>query len=466
MTRIPYSEAREEFETLLGRYLWNDLDQYGKKRLLLLASADPEFSREFRELTRTDDLLTLVFPQAPASIGAIDHNHSVSSPDAIGHSRPPRSFPRTIARRKSVLYAIAAVLAAAMAVVALAYRGGYLNKAADVAWRGDCEHMPGKGNETRLRNVSTAGFCDASTRDGSVSVRIFPGSDASILPNAHGPIVILDQGAALVRGEKRPPGSEIRIITGSNSVRFLGTEVFVRRSETTVHIEVVAGAVEMSRSHTNLIAREMAALPEGERQKIQSSDPAFFANVTGEVLSPGKTLTIQEESERAGRVEDAFARLKAADKLTTETYREWRMRLQPDEESALGNDQFKSVSGRMDPARSAILRESWKSDARPAQVIESEKSKAGDSEKDDARSTIPSNMKKPAAQKPDPQRKQPEPRREVQNPGNTEEPHNVILTDGRTIKGRARQEGDFIIITAGGRETRIPRSDVIRIEGR
>ncbi len=455
MNRIPHSLAREEFETLLGRLLWDDLDRYGKKRLLLLAGADPDFAREFRELIDTDDYLRALVPENSGE-------RALVKVDARAAGTPEKQRVLAFAlRQRPVTYAAAALLFAAFATLVLAYRGGYLQSQPDVVWTGSCEQVTGQGRETRLRNLPGSAFCDAATRNGSVSLRIFPGSDASILPNDNAPVIFLDQGAALVRGEKRPPGSEIRIFSGANSVRFLGTEVFVRRSDANVQVEVVSGAVEIGRSPGNLIAREMAALPPAERAALVAQDPTFFTNAATEVLSPGETRSIAEDAGSAKDVEQALTRLKK-DKLAPKTYLAWRSQLNASERSALETDHFESTPGQISPDRTAILRETWAARAVPQKAIQSETPAVPkvETKLEPARQNkpvrVPEIVRQPARTQ-DPRPKEADWR---------DEPHNVIFHDGRTIKGRARQDGDFIIISTDGKETRVPRSDVARIESR
>lgn len=255
MEEMPYNIARAEFETLLGRYLFGDLDRYGKRRLQLLCDASADFAAEFAELARLDEAVQNSFPAVV---------------DAV--LRPGRAS----SRRWPAIATLAAAAVAVSALVGLWFFSDTIG-ARMTAWLGGGELAVLEGECASDRQLEDglhfirvrAGlpdFCELQIADNGATVRLLPGAVASWLQRDGRIELQLREGRLLAIGHRPGADSILHLYARDRRVRMIGTRVYLSLAPRSLRVDVIEGQVAVDR---------LQATPEGvegegppERQTI------------------------------------------------------------------------------------------------------------------------------------------------------------------------------------------------------
>ena len=434
MEKLPYSRAKDEFETLAGRSLWDDLDSYGKKSLLGLLNADSGFAEEFRAMSEMDALLSAHKPK----ISLIS-----SSPSVFRF--------------------------AAAALVAL-FLGGILFLSRDlirmdrlsggIATTGSCFFETAEKENGMIQNNSDDRFCDVSVGD-TFRMRLLPEARARIQKKGNSLFAELRSGAVLIKGEKKKRDEEIVIYSGSNAIRFLGTSVFIQREtggeNDGLTVDVTQGSVQLEKSNQFFLS-ELSGISPEQREHLLKQDPYLFT-VRSQIVERGQSIHIQEDKEKQKLASEAMTRLEkaaASGEVSPDIFRNWRQSLTPEEFMSLGSAGLSARTSAIEADREKTLNDSMQAATPPPVLIPSREERIQHEDSEIKTREIPATS--------------PGQRNAGQWNNNalteTGPPHTVYTMDGRVLKGRAYQSGEEMVIESSGQIIRIPLKDVKRIENR
>ncbi len=423
MERLTYSNAREEFESLLGRYLFDDLDRYGKRRLFLLLESSAEFAAEFAALADLDDQLFALGPAADAN---------AANGQRLAHAR---RGPATRA-----LWAAAASLLAVGAISFYIYVrifGSGSDAAAALVYSGACSAPPANhpsGRAFALANRSANRFCTIETANGALRFRLAPGGALRIAadPDAAEVRILLERGTLLAAGREPGADENLRIYLGDHSVRFIGTAVRLRADAAGFKVDVLDGRIRLERSARYLLIPEDPQLEESPAlAALTSNDEDAILDARERELARSQSIYISDDPERLARARSALKRLLPTPDAPPDAaeLRERADALSAEDRAALRSPAQAPATENLAPETQTELLQLLQAAA-------------------------------PAAAGPDPEALPPSARAALQ----ADEPHRVYLRDGRVLYGRAIQdEGRLIIRTSEG-EVEADLSDVIRIE--
>lgn len=422
MERLTYSNAREEFESLLGRYLFDDLDRYGKRRLFLLLDSSAEFAAEFATLADLDDQLF-------ALTAARDTDAQKVRP--IADARRGRTT-RTIFAAAASLFVVGAI----SLYVYARYFGGVFEAAPALTYSGACAAPPTDhpaGRAFTIENASADRFCTIETKNGALRFRLTPGGALRIAADAAGVRVHLERGTLLAAGREPGADKNLRIYLGDHSIRFIGTAVRLRADANGYKVDVLDGRIRLERSARYLLVPEDPELEESPALAgLAANDADPILDERRRELAESQSVYIEDDPERLARARSALKQLTPTpdDEPDAAELQKRAAALSAEDRAALRTPDAASPTERLTPeTRRALLQ--WLNTDSPAD--------------DDALNTETLPPAARAALLAD-------------------EPHRVYLRDGRVLRGRAIQENDQLRIRTADGDVRADLVDVIRIE--
>lgn len=459
MAKIPYQAAREEFETLLGRFLWDDLDLYGKKRLVALLNADSSFAEQFRELTSFDDLISSVSPSLSET-----EPTNLSDFKTKQKSKQKSSLPKFV-------YGIAAtiLMISSISIGYLYTRDSYPT---DIVTSGACAQDLNYKATPLFHNTSANDFCEIRISQNTLQLKLFPDSSAKVLRNGFSPIASLEKGAVLVNGKKRKKDEEIMILSGFQSITLLGTEILVKQQKEKLSVDVISGTVEVSSANQNILS-------EATDQQWKKVDPEVFS-IDSSIVEEGENATFDRDSRKDLLAKQALQRLSSktenATQPNSETVQKWKESLTTEEKEALGLQRVQVSRSKLDVDRLEKLKSySEKNNSSDSQdSIESDPSLKHENppeQKLDLTQELNFNLTsderddEAVARKTErlPTRTIPRQNKRLERKSDQ---YTVFLKDGTIKKGLAYQEGEDLVIVSQGKTIRIPMQNVERIENK
>ncbi|MBX7059844.1 MAG: FecR family protein [Leptospirales bacterium] len=440
MEKIPKATARAEFETLLGRLLWNDLDRYGKRRLLLLILASEDFAREFQEACELDTQLLSATPANSALAAAASARRS--------HFQESASRRRGGARRGPWQWALAALVFGAMALGLWLSRQSIetlFRPQTTVAFGEYCRRENGirpgpllAGNYAgwMIGNASPSHFCELRLASGYVLVRLFPGALSRIYQSEGRIQLRLEEGRLLAIGLRSGADREFELYSGAARVRLIGTRVYLSRTNHHLQVSVLEGRASLQQDPLFL------APPAGQASLREAlAQPTSTESL--QTIADGQSVSIEEDATQLAKARQALLRAPqgdaAADPGNSSPDRaqlqSWRQSLSAEELRALQGLNSDSRVVQLDAGHSRLLQ----SLSEAAEITESQHRELGEAQE----SSLPRHRARTAAGS----------------------PHRILLVDGRILYGRAVQEGESLrVFDASGGVQSIPLSQVRSVE--
>lgn len=441
MERLSYTNAREEFESLLGRYLFDDLDRYGKRRLFLLLESSPEFAAEFAALADLDDQLFALksAAHAPAAAAGANAAQDVGYP---AHDDAAKVRRLADARRRPAARTLWAAAAGALLIGAVSFYvysrvfGPGSAAASALVYSGACSAPPANftaGRAHALQNDSADRFCTIETANGALRFRLTPGGALRIAADSAGVRVHLERGTLFAAGREPGADKNLRIYLGDHSVRFIGTAVRLRVDAAGYKVDVLDGRIRLERSARYLLIPDDPQLEESPALAgLASNEEDALLEERQRELAESQSVYIEEDPERLAQARAALRRL-----LPT-----------PEEEPDAA--ELRQRAAALSAADRAALRAP--DDAAPAQRLapETQRELLERLNTDDANAGDGVDSQTPPT--------------DARQTRGTDAPHRVYLRDGRVLSGRAIQENDRLLIRTPEGDVRADLADVLRIE--
>ena len=439
-------ESSEEFESLLGMYLWGELGGEGKDALRKLLEENELFRRRFREESGLHETLERVLEPEPGA---------ASSPVASKTRDMPGSG--SMGKRFAAVAAVLLVAPVAYLLTSLLWQGrSFSHTITGVI--GSCRSGAkplASGSDVNRRAVRSGAdsLCDLRFQGPfQARIRLLPDSRLSSDFRDGVLRVYLERGGMLVQAERLSASSSLFVYRGGNRIRFLGTKILVRRdSRNILRVEALEGRVLVERSAYFRLSRLRGKFAR-EEEDILARRLAPSSPERERTVRDGDILLIREDPAlaarnraRTRRLEKRLLSVRSGKNALADVLNDFERGLSREGRREFRRADFHHYRARQDSRRIAELRRAFRFSAfAPA---------PGKKKKD-----VPNASRREKKQLR-------EVRRVLEAPeGAGGHIHVVYLRDGSVLHGFVHQQGEKFVIEEGSSRRILPRGAIKRIE--